>query len=124
MKEPTDGQINRKIAEFMGNDLIVLYLDNKGTPALTVDTINYAREYILHGGHPTMYTESLDVLIPVVEKLREDLNKYWEGFGVDSNGLYVMAIVNGIYIGDPDEIIARHKSPSQALARAIYEVIK
>lgn len=102
MREPSDEEINKTIAEFME----VVFEDNNGV----IPSINGFKMIV-------DYTKSIDALIPVVGKLPihefslwKNVNGWWTEFNVE-NGV-------GIINGQLD------KSPSRALALAIYHVIK
>lgn len=84
--KPTDGQINKRIAEFMGRP--------KCDEEYYVSMCVHCDEYNVN------YTESLDSLIPLVERLDFDLGAY---LSID---------------------FLKEKYPARALALAIYEVLE
>ena len=96
MTQPTDLQINTRIAEYMGTREIQMYPVSEFCPD---------------------YTESFDALIPVVEKLGLDDSVFSYN---KRKGNWLVAIVNhstNFQINHVD------KSPARALSLAIYEVI-
>jgi len=111
MSEPSDEQVNKKIAEFMGG----LYCVNCGGVWETTyfETGKTDCGNCIYG-EQRLYTRSLDASALIVEKIGwqfllcyDEYTKEWDvGFrGHSKYNFY-------------------NKSPSQALARAIFEIIK
>lgn len=103
----TDEEINRTIAEFMGKRLINV------NEELGYDT-GTDRPWRIKGAvglTELLYTEDLNALVPVVEKL-----------DVAINVMKIPDLKWGAYI--PKGRVVEDDSPSRALAMAICEVLK
>lgn len=116
MEKPTDEQINKRIAEFMD---VIYFEDSKMLDAGRVGSSIDPSAYYLRDP----YTKSMDALIPVVGKIMlkekdhgwvdfEFTPKTWEG-----DMIYI------VYSYDK-KINVCEKSPSRALALAIYKVLE
>jgi len=104
MTKPTEEEINKKIAEFMGFEEVQVfshYMTGFSEYIGRVITIDY------------LYTESLDTLVLVAETLNIPLMK-----------ISLNMRLNGDWICNFQDWQTEESSPSKALARAIYEAIK
>lgn len=110
MSEPSEDEINETIAKFMGHKDVEFIQDQMFYKAICHTKHNRAK-----------YTESLDALIPVIEKLEEDINiDYCFDNEEWTAGVMPMNESDLEYL----ECVHQDKTPSQALARACYEIIK
>jgi len=110
MKTPSDDEINARIADFMG------WSKNHASSKYIYHAFDFS--YVIKN-EPT---ESLDALVPVVEKLdnRVSLVKSVSDHGWAAN------VYNIFKKGYPQEymLTLQDKSPSRALALAIYKVLE
>ena len=105
MKEPTDEEINKTLAEFKyPNSKIEVFKSIIKVDGLTISNL---------------YTESLDALVPVVERLFT--NYKHEFISYCKKGLWE---VDFHFRGMDCIKTFKNKSPSRALALACYYVIK
>ena len=132
MKDVSDEEINKTIAEFMERIWYAEYLDLKnklkGSGELTIDHIKLTRlTCFYHDWRP--YTTSLDSLIPVIEKLNVPMSFYYNTNEIEEEKY--QAAIDASSKQCPT--CERHsweygrgqdKSPSRALALACYHVIK
>jgi len=100
--EPSNDEINKAIAEFMGYTNI-----REGNLVMLGDAGDMLGLILVN------YTESLDALIPVVEKQNNPITLTYD----PENNLWVTM---DLRIG----WLAENKSPSRALAMACYQLIK
>lgn len=107
MSEPTDEQINKAIAEYMGTVEIEIY--EQLHP-------NYLEREVF-----PLYTESLDRLVPVVEKLGLNMNLSFQPSKKKYRSRVWEYNKSKIYLQKSPP--PQNESPSQALARACYESI-
>jgi len=116
MREPSDDEINKTIAEFMGYHLVDdpdWYIDNPSK--LPYHAINDEIDYI------NKYTFSLDALIAPVEKLCIGKDLHFMIENIPATELWIVFEVNGT---DERGTYHRYKSPARALSLAVYKVIK
>ena len=101
MTNPTDEQINKRIAEFMGRELV-----KRGSYWFLVNQVESTElDYV--------YTISLDALVPVVEKLNRKILADYDECGKDWCFRFYKPSTYGA-----------NKSPARALAEAIYYVLE